>query len=202
MWNSARTGRRPGARTSRAAILGAARKLFAQKGYDATSVRAVAARAGVDPKLVVHFFGTKAELFAQSLQLPVEPSELEQIFSGPRAALGRRIAQYYFHRVFRERAETVLSLVRSGVTNPEAAAMLRRAIESTVVAMLTRLLRGQEAALRGELVASHMMGLFLGRHILHIEPLASESEERLIEMVAPALQHYLFAPLPRRQARA
>ncbi len=202
MWNSARTGRRPGARTSRAAILGAARKLFAQKGYDATSVRAVAARAGVDPKLVVHFFGTKAELFAQSLQLPVEPAELERIFSGPRATLGRRIAEFYFQRVFRERAPTVLSLVRSGVTNPEAAAMLRRTIEGTAVAMLARLFPGQEGALRGELVASHMMGLFLGRHILHIEPLASESEERLIEMIAPALQHYLFAPLPRRSARA
>jgi len=160
----------------------------------------VAARAGVDPKLVQHFFGSKAELFASSLQLPVEPGELEQLLAGERDSLGRRIAEFYFRRVFRERAQTVQSLVRSGVSHPDAAAMLRRAIESTAVALLVRHFPGQEAALRGELCASQMMGIFLTRHILGVEPLASESEERLIDTVAPALQHYLTGPLPRRRA--
>ena len=199
MWNSGKTGRRPGSRDSRAQILRTAQKLFARRGYDGTSVRSVAASAGVDPKLVQHFFGTKGELFAQSLQLPVDPAELMQLLTGDRRTLGRRIAEFYFRRVFRERAETVQSLMRSAVTHPQAAAMLRRAIEGTIVALLVQLFPGEEPALRGELVASHMIGLFLARHILHIEPLASESEERLIEMVAPALQHYLDDPLPPRQ---
>jgi AcrR family transcriptional regulator len=201
MWNSQRTGRRPGTRDSRAVILRAAQKLFARRGYDATSVRSVAAGAGVDPKLVQHFFGSKPELFAQSLQLPVDPGELTELLSGDRATLGRRIAGFYFHRVFRERAETVQSLMRSAVTHPQAAAMLRRSIEGSVVAVLVRLFPGEEAALRGELVASQMIGIFLARHILHVEPLASESEERLIDAVAPALQHYLDGPLPRRRGR-
>ena len=201
MLNSAkRTGRSPGAQDSRGNILRAAQRLFSRKGYDGTSVRAVAAQARVDPALVLHFFGSKAELFAQSLHLPLDPAELEALLEGDRGTLGRRIAEFYFHRVFRERSATVLSLLRSCVTNPEAAAMLRRAIETTAVALLTRHFPGEEAALRGELCASHMMGLFLARHILHIEPLASEDEERLIDTVAPALQHYLGAPLPRRRA--
>jgi AcrR family transcriptional regulator len=199
--NSMRTGRRPGPRDSRGGILRAAQALFARKGYDGTSIRAVAARARVDPKLVVHFFGNKAELFAQSLQLPVNPAEIEELLPGDRASLGRRIARFYFQRVFRERAGTVQSLLRSAVTNPEAAAMLRRAIEGTAVAMLARLFPGAEGALRGELVACHMMGIFMARHIVHIEPLASEDDERLIEAVAPALQHYLTDPLPRRRSR-
>ncbi|HET9754633.1 MAG TPA: TetR family transcriptional regulator [Myxococcales bacterium] len=202
MLNSAkRTGRRPGARDSRGDILRAAQQLFSLKGYDATSVRAVAARARVDPALVLHFFGSKAELFAGSLQLPVDPAELEALLEGDRRTLGRRIAEFYFRRVFHERAETTLSLLRSCVSNPEAAAMLRRAMETSAVALLVRHFPGEEAALRGELCASHMMGLFLARRIVQVEPLASEDEERLIEAVAPALQHYLSAPLPKRRSR-
>ncbi|TMA31948.1 MAG: TetR/AcrR family transcriptional regulator [Deltaproteobacteria bacterium] len=195
MLNSARTGRRPGESGSREAILRTARTLFAGKGYDGTSVRAVAARAGVDPGLVMHFFGSKAELFAHSLELPFDPAELEEVLSGDRSTLGRRIATFYLKRVFHDRAQTVLSLLRSSVTNAEAAAMLRRAVEASAIALLRRHLPGRDAALRGELVASHMMGVFLARHILRIEPLASLDEDRVIELVAPALQHYLTARL-------
>jgi AcrR family transcriptional regulator len=185
---------------SRGAILRAARRLFAERGYDGASVRAVAAKARVDPALVLHFFGSKAELFAASLELPVDPAELQALLHGERETLGRRIAEFYLHRVFRERRATALSLLRSCVSNPEAAAMLRRVIEGSVVALLEQRFPGEEAALRGELCASHMIGLFLARHILGVEPLASEDEERLIDIVAPALQHYLSAPLPRRRS--
>ena len=178
------------------AILRAAQRLFAQRGYGGTSVRAVAARARVDPALVLHFFGSKAELFANSLELPLDPAEIEALLQGDRQGHGRRLAEFYFRRIFRDRRDTVLSLLRSAVSNPEAAAMLRRAIEGTAIAALERLFPGEEAALRGELCASHMMGLFLARHILGVEPLAGEDDERLIEAVAPALQHYLTAPLP------
>ena len=194
---STRTGRRRGESGSREAILRTARKLFASKGYDATSVRAVASRAGVDPALVMHFFGSKAELFARSLQLPFDLAELEAVLSGDRGTLGRRLAAFYLKRVFHERAQTVLSLLRSSVTNAEAAAMLRRTIETTAIALLQRLFPGRDTALRGELVASHMIGLFLARHILGVEPIASLDEDRLIELVAPALQHYLTVPMPR-----
>jgi len=190
-----RTGRRPGASGSREAILRTARRLFASIGYDATSIRGVAARAGVDPALVMHFFGSKALLFAQSLELPFDPAELEEVLAGDRETLGRRIAAFYLKRIFHDRAQTVLSLLRSSVTNAEAAAMLRRAIEASAIALLKRHLPVRDAALRGELVASHMIGVFLARHILRIEPLASLDEDRVIELVGPALQHYLTARL-------
>ena len=189
--SGSRTGRRRGATGTRDGILKAARDLFARKGYDGTTFRAVAARARVDPRLVVHFFGSKAGLYAQSLQLPFELSELEEVVSGDRGTLGRRIAAFYVKRIFHHRAQTVQSLLRSSVSNPEAAAILRRTIETTAVALLERLLPGPETALRGELVASQMMGIFLARHILGVEPIASLPEDRLIELVSPALQHYL-----------
>ena len=195
MLNS-KTGRRRGETSTRAAILKAARDIFARKGYDGATYRAVAAQARVDPNLVVHFFGSKAALFEASLELPVDLDELEAVLRGERRTLGRRIATFYLQRVFHHRAQTVQSLLRSCVSNSEAAAILRRVIETTAVALLQRVLPGPEAALRGELVASHMMGLYFARHILRVAPIASVSEERLIELVAPALQHYLT---PRRR---
>jgi AcrR family transcriptional regulator len=188
---TAKTGRRRGTTGTREAILRAARDSFARKGYEGTSFRGVAKKAKVDPALVVHFFGTKAELFGASLELPFELSELEAVLRADRKTLGRRLAAFYLRRVFHDRAKTVQSLLRSCVTNPEAAAILRRTIETTALALFQRVFPGAETALRAELVASQMMGLFLARHILGVAPLASTGEERLIELVAPALQHYL-----------
>lgn len=197
--SNSRTGRRRGETSTRAAILKAARAIFADKGYDGATFRAVARRARVDPKLVVHFFGSKAGLFENSLELPLRPDQLEAVLRGDRRTLGRRLAAFYLQRIFHQRAQTVQSLLRSCVSNPEAAAILKATIETTAVALLQRVLPGPESALRGELVASQMMGLFLARHILGVAPIASVSEERLIELVAPALQHYLTAAAPRRR---
>jgi len=194
-----RTGRRRGETSTREAILKAARAAFARKGYDGTSLRGVAAKARVDPGLVVHFFGNKAELFAASLELPVQPAELEAVLDGDPGDLGRRIATFYLTRVFHDRAQTVQSLLRSSVTNPEAAAILRHTIESTVVKLIERRFPGPQTALRAELVASHMMGVFLARHILRVAPIASIPDEELIELVAPALQHYLAPAAKRRR---
>jgi len=199
--SSRRSGRRSGPTGTRAAILRSARRLFAGRGFDGTSLRAVAADAGVDPALVVHFYGSKEELFAASLELPIDPGDIERVLHGPRDQIGRRVAAFYLERVFGERAATVASLLRSSVTNPKAAAMLRRTIETSAVALIARLLPAREGELRAELVASHMIGLFLTRRIVKVEPLASESDERLLEILAPTLQRYLTGPLPRKAKR-
>ena len=68
-----RRGRRPGSPDTRAAVLSAARERFAAQGYAGTSVRAVAAAAGVDPALVHHYFGTKDDLFLAALEVKVDP---------------------------------------------------------------------------------------------------------------------------------
>ena len=89
-------GRRPGSPDTRAAILEAARGLFASSGLSGTSVRAVAAKAGVDPALVHHYFGTKEDLFMAALALPFDPREV----LGPVVALGPDGAADRLLRVF------------------------------------------------------------------------------------------------------
>ena len=71
----ARTGRRPGETGTREAILVASRRLFAERGYEGATLRAIAAEAGVDAALVVHFFGSKAGLLVEAIQWPFDPAD-------------------------------------------------------------------------------------------------------------------------------
>src|SRR5215210_7831557 len=91
-----RPGRRGGDSGTRAAILDAARRLFAERGFDGTSIRAVAARAGVDPALVHHFHGSKASLFAASLDLPLDPTAvISRIVREDPEGAGERLARFF-----------------------------------------------------------------------------------------------------------
>ncbi len=82
--DSRRTGRRPGASDTREQIAVAARTQFAEQGYERATFRAIAAAAGVDPALVVHFYGSKEELFRQVMVLPPAIADgLERLADGP-----------------------------------------------------------------------------------------------------------------------
>ena len=75
---------------TRAAILAAARELFAAQGYERTTVRDVAAKAEIDPAMVIRYFGSKDGLFARAavfdLRLPdlgaIERAELGPVLVG------------------------------------------------------------------------------------------------------------------------
>lgn len=190
-----RPGRPAGPSDKREDILRSARTQFATKGFSGASLRAVAAQARVDPALVLHYFGSKQGLFEATLRPPIEAGQMEGLARGPRGTLGRRVAAFYLETVFRIHAETAASLLRSALSDGRAAALLRDALLRGPVAELSRALDDPDAALRGELVGSHMIGLFFARHLLALEPLASTSDARLIDVVAPTLQRYLTGPL-------
>src|SRR5262249_49189293 len=89
-----KTGRRPGPTETRERIAAGARSLFAEFGYERTTFRKIAAAAGVDPALVVHFYGNKEDLFRQVMALPPAIADaLERIADGPRETVGRRLAE-------------------------------------------------------------------------------------------------------------
>src|SRR6266487_2690482 len=90
-----RTGRRPGPSTTREEILAAARESFAKRGYDATSLRRVAADAGVDPALVRRFFGSKEGLLVAALTVTFRPDkDVAEVVSGDLDTLGDQIIRY------------------------------------------------------------------------------------------------------------
>jgi len=193
----ARTGRRPGDSGTRAAILDAARRAFAERGYDLASIRAVAEVAGVDPALVRHYFGSKEGLFVAAMELPVDPTELvRMLLAGDREHIGERIAGT-FVSVWDQAANQhpFIALIRSAVSSEKAATMLREFIAQALFKRITEQLGMADGHLRASLVASQLVGLAVARYIIRIEPLASAPPAVVVAAIGPNLQRYVTGDL-------
>jgi AcrR family transcriptional regulator len=188
-----RTGRRAGDSGTREAILEAARARFAEHGYDGATIRGIAADAGVDPALVHHFYGTKEKLFVAAMHFPIVPSEvIGRVAGTERDRLGetivRTILGVWEHEETRAQS---LALLRSAVTNEQAATMIRGFVTSAILNVIATVVQGDEPEYRASLVASQVLGLGIARYVVAIEPLASASAEDVVAAVAPTLQRYL-----------
>ncbi|HEY0640701.1 MAG TPA: TetR family transcriptional regulator [Pseudonocardiaceae bacterium] len=188
-----RTGRRRGESGSREAILAAARARFAASGYDGTTIRAIAADAGVDPALVHHFFGTKERLFTACMHLLVDPATVvpELLRPGP-DGLGERLARLFVGLLRDERrAAPMLALLRSAAAHPEAATLFREFYTRSVLERVAARLDADRPRLRAALCASQVMGLAMAMAVVGLRPLTEAAAETLVAAYAPALQHYL-----------
>ena len=186
-------GRRPGGVDTRAAIVEAARKSFAAKGYDKSSMRGIAREAGVDPALVHHYFEGKAALFAETLDVPVNPADLvERITAGDVDRLGWRIVETFL-TVWEppERRDALVALVRSSMTSDEAARMLREFLGREVFGRIAASTGADDPQLRGALAASQMIGLVVARYVIRVPGMADATREELVERIGPVLQHHL-----------
>ncbi|MDQ1485624.1 MAG: hypothetical protein QOJ62_1317, partial [Actinomycetota bacterium] len=126
-------GRRPGNGDTRQDVLDAARECFATSGYDGATIRAIAAKAGVDPALVHHFFGAKTNLFAAAMELPA-PEVLPGLLDGEVDGLGERVVRTFL--TLWEDPNTrsrFLAVVRSAVRYEAAATMLRSFLSREVL---------------------------------------------------------------------
>jgi AcrR family transcriptional regulator len=185
-----RPGRRPGPTETREAILTAARELFAEKGYDGASIRAIARGADVDPALVHHFYGTKEDLFVAAVRFPVNPAEvLPYVLDGARESIGLRMAEMFLREWGRPAArDPLISLLRSSMTSEQAAELLRQFVSAAILARVGE--RFDIPLVRIEAAAAQMIGVAFLRYVLRVEPIASASDEELIELLAPTLQRY------------
>jgi AcrR family transcriptional regulator len=192
----ARTGRRPGRGKTRVAITEAARAIFTEEGYDAATIRGIARRAGVDPALVHHFFGTKRQLFFAAMQFPFDPESLiEMMLSGDRETIGERMARAFFSIWESSDAVPIIALVRSAASHEDAARMLREVVAAEIIGRIAEELGSPDARLRASLVGSQVVGLVMARYIIRIEPLASAEPELLIPALAGTVQRYLTGEL-------
>lgn len=190
-------GRRPGAPDTRAEVLAAARASFAEKGFRATTIRAVASSAGVDPALVHHYFGTKDDLFVAALAIPVDPREVlaPVVAAGPDGA-GERLLRTFLS-VWDDPAlqPGLLALARS-VLSDDNAALLRDGFIPVVVGPVLASLVRDRPDVRVPLVASLVLGLVVTRYVIALPALAQVPAEDLVARVGPVLQHYLTGDLP------
>ncbi|HET7387789.1 MAG TPA: TetR family transcriptional regulator [Nocardioidaceae bacterium] len=191
-------GRRPGGPDTRGEILDAARTSFAEKGFGRTTIRAVAATAGVDPALVHHYFGSKDDLFLAALQIPADPREMvPEIFADGVDGAGERLVRLVLS-IWDDPAirAPLVALVRTSISREGPESLLEAGILRMVLTPLRSVLPGREGARRSQLVATQMLGLIIGRYVLGFEPLASMPVEELVGWVGPTVQRYLDGPLP------
>jgi AcrR family transcriptional regulator len=193
-----RTGRRPGSSGSREAILASARRLFAQRGYVGTSLRAIATDAGVDAALIVHFFGTKAGLLTAAVQWPFDPEvEMARVAAAGRRHVGEELARLVLRTWDRAgNRDAIMTLLRAATVEPAAADLMRDFMQHELFPPLMRRLDKSEPELRADLAISQLVGLGIARHVLRLEPLAGMSEDEVVRWIGPTLQRYLTGPLP------
>lgn len=188
-------GRPPGAtrEDTRARIRDAAADEFAERGYDAASLRAVARRAGVDPALVHHYFADKAALAAAVIEVPLSPDAvLGGRLDGPLDTLGERVVRAVLGAwdspTVRPAAMTAMRAITS---QGPVARMVQEFFRREILRRIAARLEGEDAELRAELAASQVIGVVMARHVLRFEPLASLDFEELVARVAPAVQAHL-----------
>jgi AcrR family transcriptional regulator len=197
MVNKAPAGRRPGESGAREAILAAARQRFAERGFAGATLRAIAAEAGVDPALLLHYFGSKRGLFTAASQMPISGADIvARLAGGGPVGAGERLLRFLLAVWGNEGSrDMLLGLIRAAVEDEPAAEMLRTRLGSQLIGPFAGALVAGEAELRVSLVASQMIGLALARYVIQIEPLASLPADDLVAAVAPTIQRYLTGDL-------
>jgi AcrR family transcriptional regulator len=189
-----RRGRpRGGASDARERILAAAADEFSERGYDAATMRGIAARAGVDAALVHHYFGGKSDLFTEVVDLPIRPDrDLAGVLDGPRAETGRRIVRYLLeaweHPEVQRRGVVV---IRAAVGNRLTSPLLAQFLTRELLPRIAGSIEGPDAELRAALVGSQLAGMLLGRYVLRVAPLAEAGVDELVSRVGAAVQTYI-----------
>jgi AcrR family transcriptional regulator len=161
-------------------ILTAARRLFAENGYDRTTIRAIAATAGSDPGLVMRYFGSKEKLFAQAATIRADgpitgsPEQLAELLA---TALGEKLA---------DEPAAALAALRSMFTHPEAGLEVRTAM-SGQQQQVASLMPGEDAVLRAGLIGALTVGVVIGRHLLQLDGLRDASPEEITTLLQPLI---------------
>ena len=188
-------GRVVGPAATRKTILDAARARFAKDGFTRSTIRAIAGDAGVDPSLVMQYFGSKNELFAVVMDSgPNTMSRIGAAFEGPADSVGERVTRAFLD-VWEgdpQESEPLQALLRAAIGNEQAAVQLRDLIQKRVVVDLGPGLRDNaEMTTRIEVASSMLVGIIVGRRLVGIDALVKQDRDSLVAIIAPAIQAIL-----------
>lgn len=174
------------------AILNAARERFAADGYERATIRAIAADAGIDPAMVMRYYGNKERLFAAAAEFDLRIPELATL---PREQLGSHLVTHFLD--LWEDDETLTALLRAGVTNPVVAERMREIFATQLVSVARTLDPDPvRAADRAMLTASQVLGMALSRYVLCFPPAVAMAREEIVAWLGPTIQRYLTADRP------
>ncbi|MFE7116119.1 TetR/AcrR family transcriptional regulator [Streptomyces sp. NPDC057654] len=163
-------------------ILNSARELFAEKGFDRTTIRAVATTADVDPALVMQYFGSKRELFTQAVQAsPALPTatDTDTLVDQLLATLDLKLGGH---------PEGTLVMLRSMLTDPAAADHVRVTLDRQIDSVSASLPAAEDPELRAALVITTLLGVTIGHQFLGLAALRDVSADRIASLLRPAFK--------------
>ena len=178
-------GMRRSSEETKAVILAAARERFATTGYQAATIRAIAADAHIDPSMVMRYFGNKEQLFAAAAEFDLRFPDLSHV---PRAELGAALVAHFLDRWTQD--DGLIVLLRSSTTNAEAAGRMQSIFADQLRPAIARLKPVDPARCAG-LIATQVLGMAMCRFVLKLPPIVAMSDDDLVHWLAPALQRYL-----------
>jgi len=193
-----RPGRPPGTSDTRERILASARDLFARNGIDKTSIRAIAAGAGVDPALVHHYFGTKTQLFAAAIHIPIDPMDvIGPLREVPVEQIGYTLPSILLALWDSEMGKGFIAELRSLLAGNEVT-LIRSFLQEVITQEVGSRVDNPPGSgpIRIQFVASQLVGVVMARYILELDPFKSLPVEQIAETIAPNLQRYLTGDLP------
>jgi AcrR family transcriptional regulator len=191
-----RRGRRQGDPVSRDLVLAAAKNRFASDGYEKTTLRAIARDAHVDPSMVLYLFGSKEELFRESLRLVLDPDVLIAALSDGDGDVGTRMLRAYL-QIWEtpETAASMRAMLQSATSNSDAHEAFRGFLQTYVLPAVSGVLGGgEQARLRAMLAGSQLVGVAMVRYVLQVPPMAMLSGDEVVRLIAPTVTRYLTAP--------
>lgn len=183
-------GRRTGSPDTRDLIRQAARKRFLSDGYQAVTMRSVAADAGVDVALVSYYFGSKQGLFGATMSFAANPAEVFQAqLAGDLATLGSRALRSLL-TVWDdpETGAPLLAVATTATVDQDLKRLVREGVGQEIVARLAERLEGPNGSQRAAAFTAQMAGIIFTRYVLRLEPIASMSIDDVVDILAPALQ--------------
>ena len=179
-------------------VLDAARAAYARRGYLNTTLKGVAAAAGVAPDVVRRYYDNREALFVAAMRLPFDPAmSIAQLLAPGIDGLGERLVRVTLRMLDDpETRDQLADMVKDGAGATKATAALREFFETEMVDRVVAALGVPDARMRVVLVTSYLMGVATSRYVLQVEPLASASEDAVVAMVGPMVQATLTTPIP------
>jgi AcrR family transcriptional regulator len=174
---------------TKAAILAAARERFGTAGFQAATIRGIAADAGIDPAMVMRYFGNKDKLFAAAAEFDLQFPDFTKL---DRAEVGRSLVGHFLERW--ERDEALVILLRSSATNTEAAQRMQQIFSTQLQPVVASLVPAGEARWRSGLLATQILGVAWCRYVLRLPPVVKMSRAEIVDWVGPTVQRYLGLP--------
>ena len=193
-----RPGRPPGTSGTRDRILATARELFARNGIGNTSIRAIAAASDVDAALVHHYFGTKEQLFAAAVHIPIDPMQvIGPMREVPLEDLGLTLPSLLLPLWDSELGSGFIATLRSLLAGDDVS-LIRSFLQDVITVEVGARVDSPPGSgpVRVQFVASQLVGVVMARYILELEPFKSLPVAQIAETIAPNLQRYLTGTLP------